>query len=87
MKIVLLTVVSAVLLVGCSNKPIKNADNDKPDNTTPAPSSPVVYDTKKPTSFAEYKQWRRSNDPDSEAYAEFKAWEAKQREWKLKNDQ
>jgi PBP1b-binding outer membrane lipoprotein LpoB len=80
-KIVLLTVIGALLIGGCSNKPVKTATTEKGDK-----KDEVVYDTKKPISYAEYKKWRQANDPASEAYAEYKQWEINQRKWKLEND-
>jgi PBP1b-binding outer membrane lipoprotein LpoB len=86
-KIALVTVMSALALIGCSNTQVKSTDSDKPNTAETASPPAIVHNTKKPTSFEEYKLWRRSNDPESEAYAEFKAWEAKQREWKVKSEQ
>ena len=77
---------SALLLIGCGTQKTKHAENGEQSKTGALPEK-VVYDTKKPTNFEAYKQWRQHNDPNSEAYAEFKAWEIKQREWKVKNEQ
>ncbi len=43
-----------------------------------------VLDKSKPASFADYKQWRRKNDPGGQVYAEFKQWEAALKERKLR---
>jgi uncharacterized protein YceK len=80
-KIVLLTVISSLLISGCSSKPVKTASTEES-----AQKNEVVYDTKKPISYAEYKKWRQANDPASEAYAEYKQWEINQRQWKLENE-
>jgi len=71
---------------GCSSKsskPSKTAETDK-QGTDGKPA--VVYDTKKPTTYEEYKRWRAANDPASEAYAEFKEWEINQRKWQLEKE-
>ena len=42
------------------------------------------FDPSRPTTFAEYTQWREENDPDGQIYAEFKKWEAAYKVWKQK---
>lgn len=83
MKIVLLTFFSALLLAGCSSKPVKTAAVEP--KKVEKQEEPA-FDSKKPISYAEYKKWREQNDPDSNAYAEYKQWEINQRKWKLEND-
>lgn len=87
MKIALVTMMSVLWLIGCGTKQVNNTTGSSEQPKPQTPPEKVVFDTKKPTSFAEYKQWRQLNDPNSETYAEFKAWEIKQREWKIKNEQ
>lgn len=68
----------AVLVTACGSKPAKQAAVD--------PNAPV-YNTEKPTTYAEYKAWRKDNDPASEAYAEYKEWEINYRRWKQIQEQ
>lgn len=46
-----------------------------------------VVDDSKPSSFEDYKKWRRENDPGGQTYADFKEWEAALGEWKLQQEQ
>ncbi len=70
-----------LLLSACSSKPEKPVDIVA-EQQAGKDKEAITYDTQKPTSFEEYKRWRAKNDPASEAYAEFKEWEANQRRWK-----
>ncbi len=83
-KAVILSMLAiAVMLSACSSKPAKNADTTAKTAEDQVPQ----YDTEKPTSFAEYKEWRKKNDPASEAYAEYKEWETNYRRWKTLQEQ
>lgn len=88
MRIVVFFVLLAgsLFLSACSSKPAKTAEATTNTSATTASAPQPTFDTKKPTSFEEYKQWRKLNDPDSTAYAEYKEWEAQQRQWKKVND-
>ncbi len=84
MKTVFLLAISTVLIVsGCSSQSSKTAKAGA-QGTDNKPA--VVYDTKKPTTYEEYKKWRAANDPASEAYAEYKEWEINQRKWQLEKE-
>ncbi|ODS22559.1 hypothetical protein AB835_13500 [Candidatus Endobugula sertula] len=70
-KILLITIIS-LLLINCGNNKLI-ADSR--------------YDTRKPTTFEEYKRWRQENDPAAEKYAEYKQWEISYRRWKKQQKQ
>jgi len=72
---------SALLVSACSSKPAKIADIDANDE-----SNNVAYNTTKPTTYEEYREWRKNNDPASEAYADYKDWVIKYRKWKLEQE-
>lgn len=38
-------------------------------------------DVPTPATYAEYKQWRKANNPQGQLYAEYKEWEAAYRLW------
>lgn len=40
-----------------------------------------AIDTSRPTTFEEYRQWRKANDPNGQTYAEYKQWEAAYKQW------
>lgn len=41
----------------------------------------AIVDDGKPATFGEYRQWRKSNDPGGQTYAEYKEWEAAYKQW------
>lgn len=44
----------------------------------------LKVDNSEPASFADYKEWRKENDPGGQVYAEFKQWEAALKERQLR---
>lgn len=87
-KAVILSILAiTALLSACSSKPAKNADATTKTEAKTAESQAPQYDTEKPTNFSEYKEWRKKNDPASEAYAEYKEWEINFRRWKALQEQ
>ncbi len=68
-------------MTACSSKPTQVTDTSENN-----PSSGPVYDTEKPISFAEYKEWRKTNDPAGSAYAAFKEWEIAYKRWKAEQE-
>ena len=41
----------------------------------------LVVDNSRPATYEQYRQWRQNNDPDSQTYADYKAWEAAYKRW------
>jgi hypothetical protein len=78
-KILFILIMSGLLVSACSSKPAKIADAD-------GESSNAAYNTAEPTTYEEYRQWRKNNDPASEAYADYKDWVIKYRKWKLEQE-
>ncbi len=79
MKILLLTLISTLILLGCSSKPAKTTATTAPETSK---KEKPAFDSTKPITYAQYKKWRKQNDPNSEAYAEYKQWEINLRQWK-----
>jgi hypothetical protein len=80
-KAIFSTIACVLLVSACSSKPAKTADaNEQSVN-------PVVYNTEAPTSYKEYREWRKQNDPASEAYADYREWQINYRKWKLEQEQ
>lgn len=78
-KTILFVIAFTLFISACSSKPTKDvASENDAQQTQPS----VVYNTEEPTSYAEYRRWRKNNDPASEAYADYKAWEINYRKWK-----
>ncbi|MGS2718415.1 hypothetical protein ACVBE9_09600 [Eionea flava] len=68
----------AIGISACSSQP-KQVENTNTDDT--------VYNTEEPTSFAEYREWRKNNDPASEAYADYREWLINYRKWQRQQEQ
>ena len=81
MKTIFILMMSALLVSACSNKPAKIADVDANSE-----SNNAAYNTTEPTTYEEYREWRKNNDPASEAYADYKDWVIKYRKWKLEQE-
>ena len=84
MKTIFILMMSALLVSACSNKPAKIADVDANSESNNADN--VAYNTTEPTTYEEYREWRKNNDPASEAYADYKDWVIKYRKWKLEQE-
>ena len=69
-------------LIGCSSTPGAENDATAIEQTTAEPE----FNTEAPTSYAQYKRWRAQNDPDGQAYADYKAWENAYQQWKAEQD-
>jgi hypothetical protein len=71
---------SLLLATGCSS----SASVSRPklpaegDSTTP---KTATVDQSKPATYAEYKAWRKNNDPAGQTYAEYKNWEIAYKQW------
>jgi len=50
-------------------------------NSKSVPVKKASVDYSKPATFSEYRQWRKSNDPSGQTYAEYKEWEAAYKQW------
>jgi hypothetical protein len=81
-KTIFIIIMSGLLISACSSKPAKIADIDTSKRT----SNEDIYNTTEPTTYEEYRQWRKNNDSASEAYADYKDWVIKYREWKLEQE-
>jgi hypothetical protein len=81
-KTIFVIIMSGLLISACSSKPAKIADIDTSKKT----SNEETYNTTEPTTYEEYRQWRKNNDPASEAYADYKDWVIKYRKWKLEQE-
>jgi hypothetical protein len=77
-KTIFVIIVSILLISACSSKPTKKADVDTSKSTADNFADPISY--------KKYRQWRKDNDPASEAYAYYKNWIIKYREWKLEQE-
>ncbi len=47
----------------------------------------LAVDDSKPATYSAYKQWRKTNDPGGQVYAEFKEWEAAYKQWQKQQAQ
>ncbi len=47
----------------------------------------LAVDDSKPATYSDYKQWRKTNDPGGQVYAEFKEWEAAYKQWQKQQAQ
>ena len=81
MKAILSTIACILLISACSSKPAKTAEVNEQDENQ------VIYNTEEPTSYAEYREWRKQNDPASEAYADYREWQINYRKWQLEQEQ
>ena len=63
-------------ITGCAT----TTPGTSPEDTVKAPPPPV-FDTKNPTTFEDYKRWRALNNPQGQAYADYKDWEAGYQQW------
>ena len=81
MKTIFFIIMSGLLVSACSNKPAKIAEQSDSDK-----DSGVAYNTTRPATYEEYREWRKNNDPASEAYADYKDWVIKYRKWKLEQE-
>jgi hypothetical protein len=83
-KAIFSTIICVLLASACSSKPTQI---DDVADTAKLGDDKVVYNTEEPTSYGEYRQWRKQNDPASEAYADYREWQINYRKWKLKQEQ
>lgn len=84
----LLILVASFILAGCSKTPAQseaNTDNTASNTVNQPAVETIQFDTTRPTNYAEYKRWRQANDPSGEAYANYKEWEIRYREWQERN--
>lgn len=65
---------------GCSASKSTFVYND-PVITDSTEAKKAIVDDGKPATFGEYRQWRKSNDPGGQTYAEYKEWEAAYKQW------
>lgn len=70
-----------ILLGACSSH------SSQPTQTASSGTDTPTYNTEKPTSFAEYREWRKNNDPASEAYADYREWLINYRKWQRQQQQ
>ncbi|MFT6221147.1 MAG: hypothetical protein ACJA0C_000547 [Candidatus Endobugula sp.] len=85
MKTIFVIIMSGLLISACSSKPAKIAGIDTSKKTSSEENS-ITYNTTEPATYEEYRQWRKNNDPASEAYADYKGWVIKYRKWKLEQE-
>ena len=72
----------------CSNTATSTATDSDADSTAKSTATQTAtFDTENPTSYAEYKRWRKAHAPSSEAYADYKQWEIAYRRWKAQQEQ
>jgi hypothetical protein len=69
----------ALTLIGCSS-----SSKTKAVASAEASSGTDKYiaNTSEPTTFEEYKKWRKAYDPSGQTYADYKEWEAAYKQWK-----
>jgi hypothetical protein len=79
-KTIFIIIMSGLLISACSSKPAKTTNTEKTNKNN------VAYNTTEPTTFEEYRKWRKDNDPASEAYADYKDWVIQYRKWKLEQE-
>jgi len=84
LKVVLIALIT--IISACSHTTGTETSDSSAAATTNKTAQPEVFDTHKPTSYAEYKRWRKANAPSSEAYAEYKEWEINYRRWKAQQE-
>jgi hypothetical protein len=76
-------------LWGCSNSKSKFVYDDLSVDTgegvetssKPVQAKKTLADYSKPTTFDEYRQWRKANDTSGQTYAEYKEWAAAYKQW------